>query len=181
MKDTRERLSALTVGLHWLVAAAIVGMLAFGLYIGDLGRGAERDSLMALHKSIGIAILALIGVRILWRWRNGFPAMLGSGPRWQKAAAHGVHGLLLLATLLLPLSGMLNSLGGGHGLSLFGLTLVAESGTRQETLHAIGESHSAIAWIAIVVIGLHVAAVLKHQVIDRDGTLRRMLGARVGN
>ena len=180
MKDTKERLSALTVGLHWLVAAAIIGMLAFGLYIDGLDRGDERSALMALHKSIGITILALVCVRILWRWRNGFPAMLGASPRWQKAAAHAVHGLLLLTTLLLPLTGMLNSLGGGHGLSLFGLTLVADSGARQETLHAIGESHGAIAWIAIVLTGVHVAAVLKHQVIERDGTLRRMLGRRVG-
>ena len=179
MKDTREQLSAMTVGLHWLIAAAIIGMLAFGLYIDGLERSPERTSLMDLHKSIGVTILALACLRMLWRWRNGFPVLLGQAPRWQKAAAHAVHGLLLLATVLMPLTGILSSIGGGHGLPLFCLTLVADDGVRQETLHAIGETHGAIAWILIVLIGIHVAAALKHQVIDRDGTMRRMWGRRI--
>ena len=33
--------------------------------------------------------------------------------------------------------------------------------------------------ILIVLIGVHVAAALKHQVIDRDGTMRRMWGRRI--
>jgi cytochrome b561 len=179
MKDTREELSTLTVGLHWLVAAAIIGMLAFGLYIDSLERSPERGALMDLHKSIGVTILALACLRILWRWRNGMPVMLGRAPRWHKVAAHAVHGLLLLATVLMPLTGIMMSLGGGHGLALFGLTLVAEGAAKQATIAAIGESHGTIAWILIGVIALHVAAALKHQVIDRDGTLRRMLGRRI--
>ena len=93
MKDTREELSTLTVGLHWLVAAAIIGMLAFGLYIDSLERSPERGALMDLHKSIGVTILALACLRILWRWRNGMPVMLGRAPRWHKVAAHAVHGI----------------------------------------------------------------------------------------
>ncbi len=179
MKDTREQLSKLSVGLHWLVAVAIIGMLAFGLYIDGMERSTERGDMMNLHKSFGVAILALVCLRILWRWRNGFPVMLGQAPRWQLAAAHAVHGLLLLATLAMPLTGIMISLGGGHGLPFFGLTLVEDGNAQQETIKAIGEAHGTIAWILIVLIALHVAAVLKHQVIDRDGTLRRMLGGRV--
>jgi len=180
MKDTRERLSAVTVGLHWLVAAAIIGMLAFGLYIEDMERGPDKGTMMDLHKSIGVTILALAALRILWRWRNGFPVALSAMPRWQHIAAHAVHGLLLLATVLMPLTGIMISLGGGHGLPLFGLTLVAEGATKLEILKTIGESHGTIAWILIGVIAVHVLAAAKHQVIDRDGTLRRMLGRRVG-
>jgi len=180
MKDTRERLSGVTVGLHWLVAAAIIGMLAFGLYIEDMERGPDKGAMMDLHKSIGVTILALAALRILWRWRNGFPAALSTMPRWQHIAAHAVHGLLLLATVLMPLTGIMISLGGGHGLPLFGLTLVAESATKLDSLKTIGESHGAIAWILIGVIVVHVLAAAKHQMIDRDGTLRRMLGRRVG-
>ena len=38
--------------------------------------------------------------------------------------------------------------------------------------------HGLFGLILIVVLALHVAAALKHHLIDRDDTLRRMLGVR---
>lgn len=46
-------------------------------------------------------------------------------PAWQEKVAKAVHGLLLLATLAMPLSGIAMNIGGGRALEVFGYTLVA--------------------------------------------------------
>jgi cytochrome b561 len=38
-----------------------------------------------------------------------------------------------------------------------------------------GEIHEICVWSLIILAGLHAAAALKHHLIDRDSTLRRML------
>lgn len=182
MKDGKERLSALTIALHWLIAIAIVAMLAIGLIMDDMARGPDRTALLDVHKSLGTAVLVLVALRILWRWRNGFPVPVGPLPRWQHQAARAVHWLLLVATLLMPLSGMVMTVAGGHALPFFGLTLVDEGAMEQATLREIGDAmHGTLAWILMALIAVHLLAALKHHLVDRDATLRRMLGGRAAS
>jgi len=179
MKDGRDRLSAVTVGLHWLIALAVIGMIVLGLVMEDLPRD-TRASWVALHRSIGIAVLVVASLRILWRWRNGFPVALGHMPAWQHRAAQAVHLLLLAATVLLPVTGILLTVSGGKALEFFGLQLLPGDLIKSELLHEGGEEvHGALAWILIAVIAAHVAGALKHHLIDRNGTLRRMTGRRI--
>jgi cytochrome b561 len=163
MADTRDKLSHLTVILHWLIALAVIAMLAIGLQFDDLPDGPARDELLGLHRSIGLTVLAVALLRFGWRMANGFPLSLSAVPRWQQRAARLVHWVLLIGTLLMPVSGVVTTIGSGRQLSWFGLVVYDGVGAN-------------LLMIAILV---HVAAALKHQLLDRDGTLRRMLGARV--
>lgn len=180
MADSREKLTRTTVGLHWIIAFGMIAMLAVGLYIEDLERGPERSFLIGLHKSFGVLILILAMGRILWRWRNGFPINLSAMPPWQDLAARTTHWLLLIGTVLMPITGAMMSIGSGYGIAVFGLELVPRSTVKYETMAGVGRTAHWIAGYALIAaILLHIAGAAKHHVVDKDGTLRRMLGARV--
>ena len=180
MRDETTKLSAMTVGLHWLLAIAMIAMLAFGLVLEDMERGAAKSALMWWHKGFGVTILVFAAWRLGWRMMNGLPTLPGRGTSgWQESAAVAVHWFLLLGTLLMPISGMMLSLGGGHPIDVFGLFTIGPW-QKNDGLHEVGEAiHGLGGKLLILAVVLHVAGALKHHIVDRDGTLRRMLGASV--
>ncbi|WP_407330348.1 cytochrome b [Enterovibrio sp. 27052020O] len=169
-------LSKTTIALHWAVAVVIIGMLAVGSYMVDLPKGPDKGELIGIHKSIGFIVLILASLRVLWRLKEGQITPIPGSPNWQEKAAKGAHHLLLLATILMPVSGIMMSVGGGRGLDVFGVSLIA-GGEKTEWMQAVGhETHEILAFILIAVIVLHVAGAVKHHLVDKDMTLKRMLG-----
>ena len=180
MKDTIEKFSLTTIAFHWIIAIAIICMLAFGLYIHELPRGPEKGELVGLHKSFGVLILVLASLRIIWRMKNKFPISLSAMPIWQERLVKFSHWFLLIATVMMPLSGIIMNYGNGRGLSLFGLELIAGTGEENHLLHEIGHIvHGFGSKLLIAFIVLHVIGAIKHQFIDKDGTISRMAGRRV--
>lgn len=177
-----KALSRRTIALHWLLALAMIAMSGAGLYMANF----EVWALYPIHKSIGILILLPALLRAVWRLREGWPAALGHSSALQQRAAQAVHWMLLLSTLAMPLSGMMYSGASGHGFGIFGLQLLPEQpdpGRPGEVLplHAglsdlAQNLHSLFGYLLIAALLLHVAGALKHQLLDRDGTLSRMLG-----
>lgn len=168
------------IALHWIVGIGMIILMAVGLYIEN----AEARSLMPLHKSFGIALFAFILLRVVIRIRKGWPETASKGKAWEHILARVVHWVLILGTLAMPISGMLGSIFGGRGLSLFNLDLIAAnlgSDGRpvaiSETLAGIaGGMHGLVANVLIAAILLHVAGALKHSFAGHDATLKRMLG-----
>lgn len=181
MADTRERFSPLTVTLHWVIGITIICLLAVGLYMTDLPNGEWRSDLYNYHKLAGTTVFIVAALRILWRWRNGMPEPAGAYPRWQHSLAAGMHYCLLVATLAMPLSGAALSYGKGHPVPVLGLFNI---GPPAEKIPWLGDAGSFIhywaGWALIAIIVLHVLGALKHHYMDRDGTLRRMLGSHIG-
>ena len=179
MKDTFEKFSPLTVGFHWIIAIGMIAMLAFGLYIEDLPRGPDKFSLLDLHKSFGIVIFVLATARIFWRIKNKFPKPLSEMPSWQEFSAKFAHWFLIIATVMMPISGVMMSAGGGHPISFFGLELIA-AGDKNEIIGNIGHIiHGLGSKVLIFFILLHSLGAIKHQYMDKDGTISRMAGKRV--
>ena len=180
MKDTFEKFTLTTVSLHWIIAIGIIAMLAFGLVIEDMPRSPEKGELIGLHKSFGVLIFVLAVARIGWRVRNKFPEPLSLMPNWQEKLAKITHWVLILGTVLMPISGVFMSIGGGHSVGIFGLELIAGSEDKIEVLSEIGKvMHGLGGKLLIGFIILHFAGALKHQFIDKDGTLQRMLGKTI--
>ncbi|MDO5652542.1 MAG: cytochrome b [Brachymonas sp.] len=185
MRDTPKRLSHLTLFLHWTVGLGFLAVLAVGFYM----KSTATFALYPLHKSFGVLLFALVMARVVWRVINGFPTEMGQHQPWEHTLARVVHWVLLIGTLLMPLSGMLMSIMGGSGLQLFGLELwpnnpMPEVPGRNLPLNPAltrfaRSMHGIVAWAMVVAIALHVAAAFKHHFIDRDGTLSRMLGKRL--
>lgn len=180
----KHRYNAVAIVLHWIIAAAILGMIGLGWYMGDLPNDApNKGALYQLHKSIGIVILAVTLFRIVWRILNRPPEELPA-PHWQQQAAALTHFGFYALMVLMPLTGWILVSASTRGLPtvLFNAFpwphlpfLTDLSVETKKAIHPFLENaHSKLAWVAIVLLVLHVGAALKHQFIDRDGLMSRM-------
>lgn len=176
VKDSGSRFGGLSIFNHWIMAALVVGMLAFGLYVEDLPKGEEAVALIGIHKSIGVLVLVFAVWRILWRMYNGFPAAVGAFKAWEKFVAKAVHYGLLLGVLVMALAGYVHSAAGGHFITFFGLFPLPGLPENKALSSVAGEVHEIVGKLLMVLIALHVLAALKHHFIERDATLKRMLG-----
>lgn len=171
-----RKLSGTTISLHWLIAIGMIGSLIFGLYVEDLPSTPDSGELIGLHKSLGLLVLLFALIRLWNTTKTGFPAPLSVATKRQQKMAKAVHLLLLAGTILMPLSGILMSVGGGYPVGFFGIGIIPAQ-EENELLSQLGHiTHGLGGNIIIATIILHTAAAIKHSVIDKDGTLRRITG-----
>lgn len=160
---------------HWIVALAILGNGIFGLLMDLAHSPMQKINWLALHKSIGLTVLALFLLRVLWRWGDGRPRE-EPAPRWQQWSARAVHVLLYLLTAALPLSGWWYNSVTGKPLQWFKLfNLPALTAADPDLKHLVHGVHEYLFWFLLLVLVAHVGAALKHHVFDNDDVLRRML------
>ncbi len=176
LRSDDTRWGGVAKALHWLMAVLILGLGAVGLVMADLANSPQKLKIYALHKSVGLTVLALALLRLAWRLLDRRPRDLPM-PRWQALAAHGAHLVLYILMLALPLSGWLFNSAAGFPLQWFGqFNLPSLTGGRDEALKAIAhEVHELGWWLLVAVLAAHAGAALKHHFVDRDATLRRML------
>lgn len=164
---------------HWIIAAAMIGSLAFGLYLAYGGvEGAARGPLIGIHSSVGVLILIFGTWRVLWRLMVGFPQSVSSTPQWQVLASKVAHWALLAGILIMPLSGIAKVVFRARAVDVFGwFSIPAQAEIPWIVSFASGLHHFVGIGLSILVV-LHVAAALKHHFIDRDLTLTRMISGR---
>jgi cytochrome b561 len=175
-----ERYGVVAIALHWLIAILVIAVVALGLMIPEAPRGTDdRATILMLHRSIGLAILAATALRVLWRAFRRAPPMPPGVKRAEAVLAHATHGALYLLLLAMPVLGYLNAAAAGHSVSLFGFfaipPLIAENERLAQisvALHLVGQ------YLVYGLVGLHVAAALGHGALRRDGVFSRMLPAR---
>jgi cytochrome b561 len=172
-----QRYSTPAIILHWLVAVLIAGTFTLGLVMTDIpGLTPTKLKYFSWHKWAGVTVLLLATLRLLSRLARRPPAYPPTMPRWQQAAAHGLHHLLYLLMFAVPLSGYFYSLAAGVPVVYFGLfelpLLIDANAALKPVLKAV---HYWLNMLLAGAVGVHVAAALKHALIDRDGIMRRML------
>jgi cytochrome b561 len=177
-RNTPDRWGSVSQFLHWLVVALIVAMAWLGLTMTDLPDTPRKVQLFALHKSIGLTILALVVLRLAWRGFAGAPAALPM-PRWQRRIAIATHGALYALLLAMPLSGWIVNSSSGFPLHWFGVVRVPQFIGRNDALNALAkEWHEWLFWTLVVVATAHAAAAFWHHLFRQDATLARMLPRR---
>ncbi len=179
------RYSGVAIALHWVLALALLGMVGFGLYMADLPFSPARLKLYNWHKWAGVCVLVLSLARLLWRFTHRPPAlpaaMQAAMPAWQKLAHHGTHAALYALFFAIPLLGWAYSSAAGFPIVVFGvLPLPDWVPVSPDLAEALKPLHKWAALTMTALVGLHVAAVVKHQLIDRDGLLWRMWPGRRG-
>ncbi len=115
--------------MHWAIAAAVVGLMVLGWWMQAIPKqpvGPRADA-YNLHKSIGLAALLLMAVRLAWRASHRPPA-LPPLPRWQAHAAAAVHLLLYAVMFIAALSGYIGSATSGYPVKFFGWVLPSWAG-----------------------------------------------------
>jgi cytochrome b561 len=182
-QSTTTRYSTPAIALHWVLGAALVALFGFGLYMTDLPFSPQRLKLYNWHKWAGVTILLLSALRLLWRLTHRPPplptAVLQAMPRWQVLVHSATHGALYLLFFAVPLIGWAYSSAAGFPVVLFGqIPLPDWVSPNRELAELIKPWHQISAWTLAGLVLLHVAAALKHQWVDRDGLLHRMLPGR---
>ncbi|HMM75815.1 MAG TPA: cytochrome b [Gammaproteobacteria bacterium] len=177
LKNTAERYGLLTKLLHWIIAFSILGLIWLGWWMVDLSYyDPWYHKSLSLHRVLGLAVLGLAIVMLLWQRVSRPPALPASIPRAQRIAAHAVHHLLFLMMLLLPVTGYLISTSAGQGIPVYDLFEVpALLRVDEETRDLVIAIHYYCAYGTGLLAAVHAAAALKHQFIDRDGILARMI------
>jgi cytochrome b561 len=163
-----DRYSTVAIVFHWTIAALVIPNLAIGLFHDAIGG-------MAIHKSVGITVLALSAARVAWRLVHRPPPLPNTVPAWQRHAAHVAHWALYALLILLPLSGWAMVSGPERRpLTWFGLFDIPYLDVPAEGAEAAHGGHTVLGYLMLLLVALHVAAAFYHHLIVRDRTLVRI-------
>lgn len=169
--------------LHWVLGLALIGLFGVGIYMTGLPFSPQRLKLYNWHKWAGVTILVLSVLRLLWRVTHRPPALPpaieNTMPGWQKLAHHATHGLLYTLFFAVPLIGWAYSSAAGFPIVFLGLWQLPDFvPVSKELAEAIKPWHQYSAFATAGLVLLHIAGALKHQIVDRDGLIARMLPGR---
>ncbi len=180
------RYTKIAILLHWIVTILVLANFALILAWENVGEDQEA-MLVGYHMSIGLTVFGFVVIRILWRLTHPAPAFSERYARWEKMLAHAAHGLLYVLTLGVPIGGyLMTSAWKGvtqYPIMWFGLfevpafaPLVAMAAEQREAIHHFfEEAHELAGWTLLALIVLHVVGALKHQFIDKEPELQRMM------
>lgn len=159
--------------LHWITAIIIIGLIISGLTVNDWPKGI-RQYFYYFHKSFGMLILALVIMRLSCRIIFKAPKYPDKFSKLTVIMAKGGTYLLYALMIAMPTTGYLMSMGGGHGVSVFGFALPDLIGANKPLAKTAYGLHETFANLLIATIILHVSAVLKHYFIDKENLLKRI-------
>src|SRR5689334_13890375 len=172
-----QRYSTVAIVLHWTIALAIVTQIILAGRM-DGPQTPEVFAVTQLHKSIGITILLLSLARLGWRLANPPPPLPPTLAPWERTLAHATHIGFYGVMLGMPLTGwiMVSASRIAIPTLLYGVVpwpmlpgLPDLAPAAKHLWHEIGEtSHGLIIKVAYLLIALHVAGALKHQLFSRD-------------
>lgn len=183
ISTSTQRYTLPAIVLHWLLAMVIFGLFAMGLYMADLPFSPMRLKLYNWHKWVGISFLALTILRLVWRITHRPPELPASiavaMPAWQRIAHHGTHHMLYLLFFVVPLIGWAYSSAAGFPIVVFGVLPLPDFVPADKALAALIKPwHELTAFALVGLALLHIGAAFKHQFIDKDGLISRMLPGR---
>jgi len=172
-----QRYTYFAILLHWITALLVIAGFSLGITMVEIpGLTPTKLRYFSWHKWIGITVLGLACVRLLWRLFHPAPPYRLEMPRWQRLSANVVHTTLYGLIFAVPVSGYLYSLAAGVPVVYLGLfTLPTVIDPNPEWKVVLKQVHYLLNMALLTSVGLHVAAALKHQFIDRDGLMKRMM------
>jgi cytochrome b561 len=160
--------------LHWAMAALVLAMLFIGVGMVSTA-GPAYVTLLGLHRPIGIAILALVVLRLPLRLATGAPPLPDDLPEAQKRIAWASHVLLYAALFGMPLIGWAMLSAGGYPVRLAGAIVLPPILPHDLAVYAVlRTAHTVVALLFFALILLHLAAALMHGLVRHDGVLRSM-------
>ncbi len=178
MARRSARYSAPAIALHWLIALLMCCGFSLGLYMVELRFSPQKLTFYSYHKWIGVTVFTLAVLRVLWRLSHRPPPLPASVAPWQQAISGAIHVLLYLLMLGIPLSGWIYSSAAGVPTVPFGISALQLPdlvGRDRDLALSLKFVHLTLNYTLAGLVLLHVAAALKHQFVDRDGILWRML------
>lgn len=175
--NTDDTYGCVAKALHWLIGLAVLAAMGMACVLEEMPKGPAKFELMGIHKATGVTILFLMLARLLWKGLNaGKPGHNPGHKPWEQKLAALVHRAFYAALIIMPLSGWMMSSAANYPFTWFGLFAVPVlSGPNEALAGAMKEVHEICGTVLWVLLALHIGGALKHAIIDRDGSIRRML------
>jgi cytochrome b561 len=164
------RYSNTAVAFHWITVALVLVQAYLGFTFALSDEGPARDSVFVWHKSVGAIILLLTLARLAYRLKNPPPPFPPELPAWERYAATWNHWLFYTLLIAMPIVGFVAVSGFANGPTtplVGGIQVPIIPGISKDLGEIAGEIHEMAAWLLVTLILIHVAAALKHQLVDR--------------
>ncbi|MGC2641369.1 MAG: cytochrome b [Pseudolabrys sp.] len=164
--------------LHWIGAVAILILLVHGWWMTHMTPRPERLANYAWHSALGYDVLALMMLRLLWRWVNPVPAQPLDSKPWERLAAQFGHIGLYVLIFAVSLTGWVvaNTFRVPITQDLVGLTVPRIVVTVERATRAfVEESHMVLAYVLALLVTIHIVGALRHHFWKRNNVLRRMI------
>lgn len=173
LNDTAKRYGSVSRFFHWLVAILVIEQfIKFSKRINE-GHHWLWDTFGPWHNDIGVIILVLVILRLLWTWKQKHQRPVNAGI--EGVLAKIVHAVFYICLLVMPFLGALYIHGKGYAVKLFGCEVLAKPAAEVDWALALGNFHSPLAILLVVLVVGHVGAALYHHLVRKDDVLQRML------
>lgn len=179
--NSSTRYGVVTKVFHWTVFLLflyqyVVANIMLRISQSETFLGFTQGVLYNWHKSIGLVVLLVVLLRLTWRRTTRLPDWAESLSEWEKNASHWIENTLYVAMFVMPISGYLFVMSGDYGVMLFGRIALPNPIGKIETMAEITRwLHIITGWVILITLVCHVGLGLKHQLINRDRFLNRML------
>ena len=163
-----------SIVLHWATVAVFFPLWIVGYAISHSGHGSV-DARINLHTTMAACAYVLLWARVLWRYRQGHADPLPRQGGWSFQLGKAVHYLLVLAIAVMLISGPVLAWTGNGSIQVFSATIPSPLPRLQQLSSGLTAVHRTTSRIIMLAVLLHTCGVLKHVMVDHDGTLSRML------
>lgn len=165
------------IAFHWAIALLILANSGLALFRETFAPWAVE--MIGAHKLIGLAVMLLSLAWIVRRLGRESPAPAPGLRRWEERLAAVVHRLLLFLMVAVPAAGWIfvSLAPAARPLDWRGPDTIPELplGVDDGWAFVWHEAHELMGFAMIGLFLLHIAAVAKHQLLDRNRILTRML------
>jgi cytochrome b561/polyisoprenoid-binding protein YceI len=171
--------------LHWLTAALILALIPLGIIANDMPYDtseqlARKAWVFSWHKTLGVAVFFTAVVRIAYAMTHPSPAPLHPHRRVETFLATTAHWTLYACLILVPAAGWIHHAATTGFAPIWwplgqSLPFVPKNAN---LAHVFASLHILFERVLVISLVLHIAGAAKHALIDRDGTLARMLPLR---
>jgi cytochrome b561 len=172
---------------HWLfvllflaqVPAGIAMIVpAVGVDYFEILPGVEQhtiDVIYIFHKGLGAVLLVVVFLRVIWRLFHRPPPFPDTMPPLEQKIARQTHWALYFLMLLSAVTGYVHVIGLGFPIELMNALHIPTLLPKMPGI-AVASSflHRFTTIVLIGVVGVHVAEVLRHQWVEKDGIMGRM-------
>ena len=169
--DLTKKFSKTTRVTHGITALLILALVPMGKYMEDL-EISEKMGLVKIHAILGILVFILTIIRTVSFFKHKRPADLKTGSKFNDKLAVRVHNIFYFLLFGIVISGLATMILGGYGEALkTGIIDMVKSHSEIPPL----KPHGIMATIMMILLVMHVIGFIKHLIVKKENTLKRIL------
>jgi cytochrome b561 len=154
--------------MHWLTVVLILGLAVSGMfYSNEIG----GKTLLIIHQIFGQTFIILLAFRLFGLVHEPADLATTEHPAWERLLSKTVHILLYAVMIAYLVTGFVAASGLRDPYLFWSIPL---SFARSDMAETLTEVHFFMKLPLLVLLSLHISAVLKHALWDKDNTFRDM-------